>query len=104
MTGYAFPEMLVDVVEKSRAGDRDSAHDIFDAHLPLVRYEQQPSLGLAVRKYILKLRGVVASDVQRSPYAKLSAAAIREVEYLLARLGKSDSRFQLETIENRSLS
>ncbi len=41
-TGYAFPEMLIDVVRLSREGQRDAAHDLFDAHLPLLRYEQQP--------------------------------------------------------------
>ena len=40
MTGYAFPEMLVDVVRFQKAGQRDAAHDLFDAHLPLLRYEQ----------------------------------------------------------------
>ncbi len=43
MTGYAFPEMLVDVVRLQKAGRRDEAHDVFDAHLPLLRYEQQPA-------------------------------------------------------------
>jgi|SRR5262245_16920675 len=56
MTGYAFPEMLVDVVRLQKAGRREEAHDLFDAHLPLMRYEQQPGPGLAVRKHILKLR------------------------------------------------
>ena len=42
MTGYAFPELLIDVVRLSKEGRRDAAHDLFDAHLPLIRYEQQP--------------------------------------------------------------
>src|SRR5262249_56591514 len=42
MTGYAFPELLIDVVKLSKEGKRDAAHDLFDAHLPLIRYEQQP--------------------------------------------------------------
>ena len=37
MTGYAFPELLIDVVNLQKAGKRDEAHDIFDAHLPLLR-------------------------------------------------------------------
>jgi 4-hydroxy-tetrahydrodipicolinate synthase len=41
-TGYAFPDMLCDVVRLSQAGRREEAHDLFDAHLPLLRYEQQP--------------------------------------------------------------
>ncbi|HYF53742.1 MAG TPA: dihydrodipicolinate synthase family protein [Salinarimonas sp.] len=92
MTGYAFPDMLVDVVRLSKEGRRDAAHDLFDAHLPLVRYEQQPGVGLAVRKYVLKRRGVLASDAQRKPGAALTAAARTEVDYLLSRVARGDAR------------
>ena len=94
-TGYAFPEMLVDVVRFAKAGHRDAAHDLFDAHLPLLRYEQQPGIGLAVRKYVLMRRGLLASDAQRRPGGALSAAAREEVEYLLARLARHDPRAAL---------
>ena len=86
MTGYAFPDMLVELIRLSQAGERDAAHDLFDAHLPLMRYEQQPGVGLAVRKYILRKRGAIASDAQRKPGVALSDKARAEVEYLLARL------------------
>jgi 4-hydroxy-tetrahydrodipicolinate synthase len=92
MTGYAFPDMLVDVVKLQKAGKRDQAHDLFDAHLPLIRYEQQPGAGLAVRKYLLKKRGVIASEAQRKPGAPLSAKARAEVDYLFDRLSKLDAR------------
>ena len=92
MTGYAFPDMLVDVVRLQKAGERDRAHDLFDAHLPLMRYEQQPGVGLAVRKHILKLRGAIASDAQRKPSTSLSPTARAEVAYLLARLARHDKR------------
>jgi 4-hydroxy-tetrahydrodipicolinate synthase len=95
MTGYAFPDMLVDVVKLSKAGRRDEAHDVFDAHLPLVRYEQQQGVGLAVRKYVLQRRGAIASDTQRKPAASLGAAARAEVDYLLARLARHDPRARL---------
>jgi 4-hydroxy-tetrahydrodipicolinate synthase len=96
MTGYCFPDMLVDVVRLSvRAGERDAAHDLFDAHLPLLRYEQQPGVGLAVRKYVLARRGVIASDTQRSPAGRLTATARAEVDYLLARLARYDPRAAL---------
>jgi 4-hydroxy-tetrahydrodipicolinate synthase len=92
MTGYAFPDMLVDVVKLSKAGQREEAHDVFDAHLPLVRYEQQQGVGLAVRKYVLQRRGAIASDAQRKPAAALTARARAEVDYLLARLARHDPR------------
>jgi len=90
MTGYAFPEMLARVAALQKAGKRDEAHDLFDAHLPLVRYEQQLGIGLAVRKYVMMRRGLIASDAQRKPGSALSATARAEVDYLLARLGAKD--------------
>jgi 4-hydroxy-tetrahydrodipicolinate synthase len=92
MTGYSFPDMLVDVVALSKASRREEAHDLFDAHLPLVRYEQQQGVGLAVRKYVMTRRGIIASDKQRKPALLLSATAKNEVEYLLSRLARVDRR------------
>jgi 4-hydroxy-tetrahydrodipicolinate synthase len=97
MTGYAFPDMLVDVVRLSKAGQRDAAHDLFDAHLPLIRYEQQQGVGLAVRKYVMKRRGMIASDAQRKPASSLTAAARAEIDYLLSRLARKDKRADLTT-------
>jgi 4-hydroxy-tetrahydrodipicolinate synthase len=91
-TGYCFPDMLVDVVRMSAAGERDAAHDLFDAHLPLIRYEQQPGPGLAVRKYVMMRRGIIASDTLRKPGAALTPVARAEVEYLLSRLAQKDRR------------
>ncbi|HEX6723253.1 MAG TPA: dihydrodipicolinate synthase family protein [Burkholderiaceae bacterium] len=95
MTGYAFPDMLCDVVRLQREQRRDAAHDLFDAHLPLLRYEQQPGVGLAVRKHVLQRRGLIASSAQRAPKAALTTAARAEVEYLLKRLTRHDSRAAL---------
>jgi 4-hydroxy-tetrahydrodipicolinate synthase len=91
-TGYCFPDMLVDVVRLSKEGKRDEAHDLFDAHLPLIRYEQQPGPGLAVRKYVMMRRGIIASDTLRKPGAALTPAARAEVDYLLSRLARKDPR------------
>lgn len=94
-TGYAFPDMLCDVVRLYRGGEREAAHDLFDAHLPLLRYEQQPGVGLSVRKYLLHRRGLLASAALRAPKAPLTAAAQAEVEHLLRRLARHDPRAQL---------
>lgn len=96
MTGYCFPDMLVDVVKLSKAGQRDLAHNLFDAHLPLIRYEQQQGVGLAVRKYVLKKRGIIASSAQRKPGSTLSDTAREEVDYLLSRLALIDRRADLD--------
>jgi 4-hydroxy-tetrahydrodipicolinate synthase len=91
-TGYCFPDMLCDVVRLSSEGRREEAHDLFDAHLPLLRYEQQPGAGLAVRKYVLMRRGLLASAAQRKPASALTATARAEVEHLLERLARRDPR------------
>src|SRR5436305_561777 len=96
MTGYAFPELLIDVVRLSKEGRRDAAHDLFDAHLPLIRYEQQPGAGLAVRKYVLQKRGVIASSAQRKPGSAITAIAKAEIDYLLSRVARVDKRANLQ--------
>lgn len=95
MTGYGFPDMLTELVGLFAAGRRDEAHDLFDAHLPLIRYEQQLGIGLAIRKHVLKRRGVISCDAQRKPAQPLSATARAEVDYLLSRVARYDKRAAL---------
>jgi 4-hydroxy-tetrahydrodipicolinate synthase len=95
MTGYCFPELLVDVVRLARDGGREELHDLFDAHLPLIRYEQQPGAGLSVRKHVMARRGLLSSDTQRSPGRVLTDLERREVDYLLERLARHDPRARL---------
>ncbi len=85
MTGFAYPEMMAQVIAAHNAGDIDRACDIFDAYMPMVRYEAQPGLGLAIRKYTLAQRGVIAHDTLRKPGGVLSAATKAEVDALAAR-------------------
>ena len=95
MTGYAVPEMLVRVCRLIEAGDRTAAHDLFDLHLPLIRTEHQPGLGLAVRKYVLRCRGIIACEALRAPGPKLSAETQAEVDWLLDRLSRRDRAVRL---------
>jgi 4-hydroxy-tetrahydrodipicolinate synthase len=85
MTGFAYPEMMVDVCRAHASGDIERAHDLFDAYLPLARYEQQAGIGLAVRKHLLAERGVIASAAIRKPGPKLSAADLADIARLTAR-------------------
>lgn len=86
MTGFAYPEALVQTVALHRAGQPDAAEDFFDRYLPILRHEQQPGFGLAVRKHVLMRRGAIASAATRAPGPKLDAIDIAEVERLMARL------------------
>jgi len=85
MTGFAYPEMMVDVCAAYAAGNVERAFDIFDAYLPLAKYEQQGGIGLAVRKHILAERGAIASAAIRKPGPKLSALDIADIKRLTAR-------------------
>ncbi|MGJ8543903.1 MAG: dihydrodipicolinate synthase family protein [Sulfitobacter sp.] len=88
MTGFAYPEMLVQVVARHQAGDVDGAEDLFDAYLPMVRYEQQLGLGLAIRKEVLRRRGVIASSTVRAPGPAMNARDMEELTRLMSRLDK----------------
>jgi 4-hydroxy-tetrahydrodipicolinate synthase len=94
-TGYCFPDMLCDVVRLHASGQKDEAKDLFDAHLPLIRYEQQPGVGLAVRKYVMMKRGLLTSAAQRKPAAPLTKATQGDVDQLLQRLARHDQRARL---------
>ena len=86
MTGFAYPEVLVEVYERFAAGREEAAFDLYDAYLPLIRYEQQPGVGLAIRKEILHRRGVIACPALRPPGARLDAIDRAELDQLIARL------------------
>ena len=85
MTGFGYPEMMVTVTALVARGELDRAQDLFDTYLPLVRYEQQPGVGLAVRKHVLAKRGVIAAPAIRPPGRGLSAEAMAEVDRLVSR-------------------
>ena len=85
MTGFGYPEMMVDVQNAREGGDHDRAQDLFDAYLPLARYEQQPGLGLAIRKEILARRGAINSSFARRPAPKLSTADLADIDFLQRR-------------------
>jgi 4-hydroxy-tetrahydrodipicolinate synthase len=86
MTGFAYPEMLVELCATFFAGRRDEAEDIFDSYLPLVRHEQQIGIGLAIRKEILRRRGAIANAAVRAPGPRLDRDDIDELDRLMQRL------------------
>ena len=87
-TGVAFPEMLIEVCERFFAGRPDAGEDLYDLFLPLVRHEQQPGIGLAVRKEIFRRRGLIASARVRAPGAAMDRDDHAELTRLLARLAR----------------
>jgi 4-hydroxy-tetrahydrodipicolinate synthase len=86
MTGFAWPEMRVQVYELFVKGKVEEAEDLFDIYLPLVRHEVQPAIGLALRKEVLFRRGAINSPRQRAPGSSLTVADKAELDGLIARL------------------
>jgi 4-hydroxy-tetrahydrodipicolinate synthase len=71
MTGFAFPEILVQIVTLFRRGRIEEAADVFYRTVPLMRFEFQEGIGMAIRKEVLHRRGALASPVTRAPGATL---------------------------------
>ncbi len=88
MTGFGYPEMMRQVLDALAADGLDRARDIFDAYLPMMRYESQPGLGLAIRKYTLARQGLIAHSTLRKPGPSLSAAAKAEIDAIASRQQK----------------
>jgi 4-hydroxy-tetrahydrodipicolinate synthase len=73
MTGFAFPEILVRIVTHFRSGQVDEAADLFYRTVPLMRFEFQEGIGMAIRKEVLRRRGALASAATRAPAGGLDA-------------------------------
>lgn len=83
MTGFAFPEILVEIVRSFRAGNVDHAANVFYANVPLMRFEFQEGIGMAIRKEVLRRRGVLTSAALRPPGTKLDAATTAALDRVM---------------------
>jgi 4-hydroxy-tetrahydrodipicolinate synthase len=90
MTGFGFPERLVDIVTRFQAGDETGAQAVFHALLPLIRFENQPGINLAIRKHLYQRRGAIATARLRAPGASLDAGTIADLELVLESVGLAD--------------
>jgi len=84
MTGFAFPEILARIMAHWNAGERDAAADVFYRAVPLMRFEFQEGIGMAIRKEVLRRRGGLASAVTRAPAGALDAPTRESLDRVLA--------------------
>ena len=84
MTGFAFPEILIQVVNHFHSGELEEAREVFYRHVPVMRFEFQEGIGMAIRKEILRRRGVLENSVVRAPGANMDASTMRALDELLA--------------------
>ena len=84
MTGFAFPEVLVQVVRHFHSGELEKAKEIFYRYVAVMRFEFQEGIGMAIRKEILRRRGVLENSAVRAPGANMDASTMRALDELLA--------------------
>ena len=89
MTGFGFPEILVRICAQYFAGDIDGATQTFYHACPLIRYENQPGINMAVRKYLYAHRGAIAHPHLRAPANPLASDVIADLHDIIDRLGLS---------------
>ncbi len=87
MTGFGFPEILVAVVRRWFAGDREGATALFDRYATVVRFENQAILNLAIRKAVYQRRGAIAHATLRAPGMPPDAGTLADLDDLLRRTG-----------------
>jgi len=82
-TGFAFPEVLIAMVKAMNAADTARVQTLYARFLPLIVFEQQP--GVAVRKEIFRLRGLLRGNQARHPGASLQPAIAEQLRALIER-------------------
>jgi 4-hydroxy-tetrahydrodipicolinate synthase len=80
-TGFAFPEVLQAMVEAASNSDWPLVYRIYRRFAALIVFEQQP--GVAVRKELLRRRGLLATARVRHPGATISPSAAHQLDAVL---------------------
>ena len=84
MTGFAFPEILYAMNDYAQNGHYEKSHVLYKRFLPLIVLEQQPG-GLAIRKEVYRLRGLIDSSHLRHPGRNISPTMARALQKELHR-------------------
>ena len=84
MTGFSYPEILVAIYKAYSSGHKKEAARIFYDACPLLRYEFQPVIGLALRKEIYRQRGAIDSALVRHPGTQIDEHLKQELADILA--------------------
>ena len=96
MTGFAFPEILAAVRLSVESGDMKAAGLLFDRYLPLIQFEAQPTIGLPIRKELLRRRGAIRTGRTRGSVSLIDEQTGRELDDVLDRVGIEPRPDQLE--------
>ena len=74
MTGFSYPEGLIACINAWNEGGFEAAREAFLPYLPLVNFEQQAKVVLAIRKECLRQRGLMMESVVRPPAPSMPEA------------------------------
>jgi 4-hydroxy-tetrahydrodipicolinate synthase len=89
MTGFAYPEILVEIVQAYRSGSIDHAADLFYRNVALMRFEFQEGIGMAIRKEVLRRRGALRHAGVRAPGVALDPGTSAALDRILAWTGRT---------------
>lgn len=100
VTGFSFPEILLSVYTLFSQNQRAQATAVFDRYCSLIRYEFQPHIALALRKYSYMKRGIIASDTMRTPSTFIDEISRREFEAVVRRMGLDPDASGLQAVNS----
>ncbi|HEX8210817.1 MAG TPA: dihydrodipicolinate synthase family protein [Longimicrobium sp.] len=83
MTGFAYPEILLEILRSWNAHDRAGAAAVYAKYLPLLVFEGQPKIGLAIRKEILRQRGLIDFASLRQPAMEMDVVLLDDLADVL---------------------
>jgi 4-hydroxy-tetrahydrodipicolinate synthase len=86
MTGFAYPEILIQIWRSWASGNRKRATELYHRYLPILVFEGQPGIGLAIRKEILRRRGLIDSAILRPPDLQLDEAIASDLSEVMTAL------------------
>ena len=84
MTGFSYPEGLIACLDAWRDGGYEAARQAFLPYLPLVNFEQQAKVALAIRKECLRQRGLIMESSVRPPATSMPEALVEQARRHLA--------------------
>jgi 4-hydroxy-tetrahydrodipicolinate synthase len=87
MTGFSFPEVLVACVNAWAPDDPAKSRAALLDHLPLITFEQQAGIALAIRKECLRRRGLIGGSAVRPPARPLPESLLPQLRRHLSAVG-----------------
>ena len=86
MTGFAYPEILVEIIRLWFENRQAEATSLFTRFLPLILFENQEGINLSIRKEAIKGRGLINTSRVRHPGGPIDSDVHTELLTLIKHL------------------